>query len=403
MLSIINRNQKLAYLSLKTSTSLHLKRKILRITTVPISLNILLKGQLKYMREQGYEVIAASAAGSEVAEICNREGVTHFKIDFTRTLSPLKDLKALWQLIRLMQKEKPDIVHTHTPKAGLLGMMAAKITGVKHRMHTVAGMPLMQASGLTKSILRFTEKITYFCAQTVYPNSYRLEEYMVKEFPAYKRKFKIIGEGSSNGINTAYFSGDQISGDQQEKLRLKHGLPNDALVFVFVGRIVEDKGIHELVEAFLALSGTAYLLLVGPFEDEREPVNAEVREAIATNPQIIHVGFQKDIRPFLALADVFVFPSYREGFPNVVLQAAAMELPSIVSDINGCNEIITHHENGLIVPVKEADQLKSAMEKLMDNPQKRRALAAKARPSILEKYDQQKVWEAIAEEYEQRS
>jgi len=355
------------------------------------------------MRERGYEVITASADGAEVSEICKREGVKHFVIDFTRTLSPFKDLKALWQLIRLIQKEKPDIVHTHTPKAGLLGMMAAKITGVKHRMHTVAGMPLMQATGWTKSILRFTERVTYFCAHTVYPNSYRLEEYMVKEFPAYRRKFKIIGEGSSNGINTTYFSRDHISAENQEKLRLQYGIPTDAIVFVFVGRIVEDKGIHELVEAFLALDSNAYLLLVGPFEDEREPVNPEVKEAIATNPHIIHVGFQKDIRPFLGAADVFVFPSYREGFPNVVLQAAAMELPSIVTDINGSNEIISNHKNGLIVPVKDVDQLKSAMEELMTNPEKRQSLAEKARPSILKKYDQLKVWKAMAEEYEKRS
>jgi glycosyltransferase involved in cell wall biosynthesis len=376
--------------------------KILRITTVPISLNILLKGQLQYMREHGYEVITASAAGSEVAEICEREGVKHFTIDFTRTLSPFKDLKALWQLIRLIQKEKPDIVHTHTPKAGLLGMMAAKIAGVKNRMHTVAGMPLMQASGLTKKILRITEKITYYCAQTVYPNSYRLQEYMAEEFSAYKKKFKIIGEGSSNGINTEYFSRDQISSESREKLRLQHGISTDAVVFVFVGRIVEDKGIHELVEAFFSLNGNAYLLLVGPFEDEREPVKAKVKEAIATNPQIIHVGFQKDIRPFLAVADIFVFPSYREGFPNVVLQAAAMELPSIVTDINGSNEIITNNENGLIVPIKSTEALKSAMEELITTPGKRKSLAERARPSILDKYDQKKIWKAIAEEYEER-
>jgi hypothetical protein len=146
-----------------------LKKKILRITTVPISLNILLKGQLKYMQEQGYEVIVASAVGPEVKEICLREGVKHFPISFTRTLSPFKDLTVLWQLTRLIQKEKPDIVHTHTPKAGLLGMMASKITGVKLRMHTVAGMPLMEAKGFTKIILRITEKITYACAHKVYP------------------------------------------------------------------------------------------------------------------------------------------------------------------------------------------------------------------------------------------
>ena len=374
-------------------------KKILRITTVPISLNILLKGQLKYMQENGYEVITASAAGAEVAEICKREGVRHFPIDFTRTLSPFKDLKALWQLIRLIKKEKPDIVHTHTPKAGLLGMMAAKFTGVKLRMHTVAGMPLMEASGSTKKILRITEKVTYFCAHKVYPNSYKLQDYMKEEFPAYENKFKIIGEGSSNGIDTVYFSRKNIDDHVIASLRTDHNIPIEPIVFVFVGRIVEDKGIHELVEAFLEIKEEAYLLLVGAFEDEREPVKAEIKQAISTHPRIIHVGFQKDIRPFLAASDIFVFPSYREGFPNVVLQAAAMELPCIVSDINGSNEIIAHNENGLIVPVKNTQKLKFAMEDLLADSEKRKALLLKSRASILEKYDQKKVWLAILEEY----
>ncbi|HET8860577.1 glycosyltransferase family 4 protein [Marivirga sp.] len=378
-------------------------KKILRITTVPISLNILLKGQLKFMGENGYDVITASADGPEVKEICQRESVQHFAIDFTRTLSPFKDLRALWQLIRLIQKEKPNIVHTHTPKAGLLGMMAAKFAGVKLRMHTVAGMPLMEATGNTKRILRLTEKLTYFCAHKVYPNSDRLQDYMQKEFSAFQDKFKIIGEGSSNGIDTKHFSKQSVDESAIQNLRSEHKISSHAAVFVFVGRIVEDKGIHELVEAFLGLEEKAYLLLVGAFEDEREPVKAQIKQSIANHTRIIHVGFQKDIRPFLAASDIFVFPSYREGFPNVVLQAAAMELPCIVSDINGSNEIITHNENGLIVPVKNTEELKLAMEQLLINIEKRKNLASNSRVSILDKYDQHKVWRAILEEYQKRA
>jgi len=376
-------------------------KKILRITTVPISLNILLRGQLKFMREQGYEVITASADGPEVQEVCDREGVKHFKIDFTRILSPLQDLRALIQLIRLIRDEKPDIVHTHTPKAGLLGMLAARICSVNCRMHTVAGMPLMEASGLTRRILIMTEIITYFCAQKVYPNSYRLKEYMEAKFPAFKSKFEIIGEGSSNGINTNYFSTNEVSEELINKVQINHNIPLNSTVFIFVGRLVEDKGIHELVKAFKNIEANSYLILVGAFEDEREAVNPEIKSEIENNRRIIHVGFQKDIRPFLAASDIFVFPSYREGFPNVVLQAASMGLPSIVSDINGSNEIITHDENGLIVPVKSANELESAMVELLTDLSNRKALAAKARHSIMNKYDQQKVWKAILNEYQQ--
>ncbi len=373
--------------------------KLLRITTVPISLNILLKSQLSFMREEGYDVIAASAAGTEVMEIMEREGVKHFSISFTRTISPFKDLAALWQLVRLMRKEKPDIVHTHTPKAGLLGMMAAKLTGVKVRLHTVAGMPLMEANGLTANILRFTEKVTYASATKVYPNSFRLKQYMERNFPVYKVKFNMIGEGSSNGINTTHFSRQNLEIASLTQVKEAINLPEDAVTFVFVGRLVEDKGIHELVGAFLDLPEEAFLVLVGPFEDEREPVNEIVKQEILQNPRIKHVGFQKDIRPFLALADVFVFPSYREGFPNVVLQAAAMELPCIVSDINGCNEIIIEDVNGSLVPAKEKEPLKNAMLALFNDEEKRTAMAKNARPTILKKYDQQFVWQKILEEY----
>jgi glycosyltransferase involved in cell wall biosynthesis len=373
--------------------------KILRITTVPISLNILLKGQLRYMREQGFEVITASAAGPEVKEITDREGVKHFPIAFTRTISPMKDLVALWQLVRLMQREKPDIVHSHTPKAGLLGMMAAKICSIPVRLHTVAGMPLMEATGITSKILRCTEKVTYASATKVYPNSFRLKEYMTSQFSQYTTKFSIIGEGSSNGINTDYFSKSSVASSEVAQVSDGLNLLENAIVFIFVGRLVEDKGIHELVEAFLSLPEQAVLLLVGAFEDEREPVSAAIKREILQHPRIKHAGFQKDIRPFLALSDIFVFPSYREGFPNVVLQAAAMELPCIVSDINGCNEIIKEGFNGRLIPTKQKEALREAMLELLLNEDKRIAMAKNARPTVLEKYDQNYVWGKILEEY----
>lgn len=351
------------------------------------------------MREQGYEVITASASGPEVEEVMKREGIKHFPISFTRTLSPMQDLKALWELIRLIKKEKPDIIHTHTPKAGLLGMMAAKYCGVKLRVHTVAGMPLMEATGATKHILNLTEKVTYSCSKMVYPNSFQMKLYMEEHFPGYKLKYKVIGQGSSNGINTSYFSKAQIKEEELDQLKQQLSIKEEDVVFCFVGRLVHDKGIHELVEAVKNLSGNFKLLLVGNYEDEREPVSDEIKEEINANPNIKAVGFQKDIRPYLALADVFVFPSYREGFPNVVLQAAAMELPCIVSDINGCNEIIAEGFNGLIVPAKQVAPLQKAIKLLQNDSNLREKLKSNARASIMAKYEQKIIWEALLKEY----
>lgn len=375
--------------------------KLLRITTVPISLNILLKGQLAYMQANGYQVITASAKGPEVDEVVAREGVEHYPIQFTRTLSPFKDLYALYQLIRLIRKEKPDIVHTHTPKAGLLGMMAARFCGVKVRMHTVAGMPLMEATGFLKKILSVTEEITYACAHKVYPNSYQLKNWMIKHLSAYQSKFGVIGKGSSNGISLQHFNSDTVQKELRASLKKELAIPSSSLIFVFIGRLVEDKGIHELIDAFESIDEDVHLLLVGPFEDEREPIQQAYKDRILHSKRIHHVGFQSDIRPYLAVSDIFVFPSYREGFPNVVLQAAAMGLPSIVSNINGSNEIIEDHVNGLIVPVKNTEALASGMVKLAFDQSLRKTLAENSRKSVKQKYEQEYVWLELCKEYQQ--
>lgn len=379
-----------------------MKPKILRITTVPISLNILLKGQLKYVTDAGYQVTTASAAGVEVDEIKRREGVTHHIIPFTRVFSPLKDLKALLELIKLIKRERPDIVHSHTPKAGLLGMLAAKYCNVPVRLHTVAGMPLMEASGIAKLILKQTERLTYWAANDIYPNSFQLKEYMENHFSTFSRKFKVLASGSSNGIDTEFFKVDTISTQIQKQLRDQLNIRPDDFVFVFVGRLVKDKGIHELIHAFLQLNGKLKLLLVGSYEDERNPVDADVKKAIEENENIIPVGFQKDIRPYLAISNAFVFPSYREGFPNVVLQAASMELPCIVSDINGCNEIIKHEYNGLIVPSKNDKAVKEAMDSLSKNSKFWKNLKEHSREAVESNYKQEVVWKALLNEYESK-
>lgn len=373
--------------------------KLLRITTVPISLNILLKGQLKYMQENGFEVVTASATGSEVEEVIEREGVKHYALPFTRVISPFRDLICLIQTIHLIKRIKPDIIHTHTPKAGLLGMMAGWCVGVPHRLHTVAGMPLMEANGLTKIVLRWAENLTYKCATQVYPNSSKLEKWIYNNLVTNKKKLKVIGSGSSNGIDTQYFNLSIELKDEGSKVRNKLNIKKEELVYVFVGRLVSDKGISELIEAFaLIKTQHSHLLLVGNYENLRGPVGDEIKKHIETNKQIHTVGFQSDIRPYLAAADVFVFPSYREGFPNVVLQAGAMSLPAVVSDINGCNEIIIHEKNGMLVPPKEPKPLAEAMKKLGSDAKLRSNMANEARLNVL-KFDQKVYWQLLLKEY----
>jgi len=377
--------------------------KLFRLTSVPLSFETLLKGQLRFM-QQYYEVTAICSDMGRLEKVGENEGVKTFPVELTRQITPLKDLKALWKLYRYFRKEKPDIVHTHTPKAGLIGMMAARLAKAPHRLHTVAGLPLMEATGLKRKTLNFTEKLTYKCANRIYPNSNGLYEFIIKNQFCPENKLKIIGNGSSNGIDTAHFFPAFYSFEQKEKIKNEVGIPMNAFIFCFVGRLVKDKGINELVTAFSQLSTlnsqlSTKLLLVGPFESELDPLSPKTEREIQNNPDIISVGFQTDVRPYLAISDVFVFPSYREGFPNVVMQAGAMELPCIVTDINGCNEIIEDGVNGLIIPPKNKEQLLAKMQLLLEDSVLRNQLKQNARNMITSRYEQKMVWKALLEEY----
>ena len=382
-------------------------KKLIRITTVPLSLKVLLKGQLRFMASNGFDVKGVSSEGEELREVHENEGIAVEATTMSRKITPFQDLKSLWEMWNFLRKEKPQIVHTHTPKAGIIGMLAARLAGVPHRLHTVAGLPLMEATGTKRKILNFVEKLTYSSATRVYPNSKGLYDFILQNNFTQSNKLKIIANGSSNGIDTAFFSPDQVTEIERVTLREKLNIQPDDFVFVFVGRIVSDKGINELIKAFSELQAVENneptgikLLLVGGLENDLDPLNSETLAEINQNKDIISVGFQQDVRSFFAIADALVFPSYREGFPNVVMQAGAMGLPSIVSDINGCNEIIIEGENGLIIPSKNVEKLKEKMLTLAKDKNLYTKLKGNSRRMIENRYEQSVVWNALLEEYE---
>lgn len=380
------------------------KPKLFRITTVPISLYFLLSGQLRFMN-QYYEVKGISSEDEEGLRVAasENEGVEVIPIEMTRTISPIKDLKSVWQLYKLFKKEKPLIVHTHTPKAGTVGMLAARLARVPHRLHTIAGLPLLEVTGPKRRLLDVVEKATYACATKIYPNSKGLHDIILENNYTRAEKLKVIGQGSTNGIDTTHFDPKAVENIDLQKLKEEVGIQEDDFVFVFVGRLVQDKGINELVSAFQKLSEKktkAKLLLVGFFEKELDPLSEASEKILETNKNISFVGFQKDVRPYFAISHALAFPSYREGFPNVVMQAGAMNLPSIVTDINGCNEIIVEGKNGTIIPVKNETALYEAMLKFMEDKTYYHQLKQNARSMITNRYEQQVVWEAILEEYQ---
>jgi glycosyltransferase involved in cell wall biosynthesis len=377
------------------------KSKLIRITTVPLSLDKLLEGQLSFMNKY-YSVIAISSDEENLINVGNKEGVQIHTIQLTRQITPIQDFKAVWNLYFYLKRQKPLIVHSHTPKAGIVGMLAAKLSKVPIRMHTVAGLPLMESTGLKRMLLNIVERVTYICANRVYPNSANLMHFIRNEGLCESKKIKVIGNGSSNGINTTHFNPINISMAEQALLKASMNvLPLD-FVFIFVGRLVSDKGINELISAFKRLSeknAGIKLLLVGPFEPNLDPLLPSTIYEIESNTNINCVGYQQDVRPYLSISDCLVFPSYREGFPNVVMQAGAMGLPSIVSNINGCNEIIVEGINGTIVPVKDEWAIYQAMEKILNNKDWHDQLKRNARNMIVNRFEQSVIWDALLAEY----
>lgn len=376
--------------------------KLIRITTVPLSLKLLLAGQMKFMKEAGWDVLMVSADGREVNEVTKREGVPHEIIPFTRKITPFKDLYCLWLLYRLFKKEKPDIVHSHTPKAGLLSMLAAKLAGVKVRIHTVAGMPYMVAEKNKKKLLIAMEKLTYKFATEVWPNSQSLKDFMLKEELLDSSKVKIIGEGSSNGVDTEKFNRGALAENHLIAATMRITPSENDFLILAVGRLVKDKGIEELVQAFLDSKIVKYakLVLLGSFEQELNPIKDEIVRKIQDHPRIVQIEWTDHVPHYLALADILVHPSHREGFPNVLLEAGAMQVPVICSDIIGNVDVITNKKTGLVFPVKKTEILKEALEFAFVKRDYMQSLADNLYTEILEKYQRGNIHQLILENYQ---
>lgn len=381
-----------------------MKTKIIRTSTIAMSLNLLLKGQLSFLSKH-YDVIAVSGYDDDLELVKNREKVAVKDIKMERQIAPFQDLISLYKLYKFFKKEKPVIVHSITPKAGLLTMMAAKYAGVPLRIHTFTGLIFPSKKGFFQKLLIAMDKVLCWHATHIFPEGNGVKQDLEK-YKITSKPLKIIANGNVNGIDVDYFNVENVNIEEKQKLKNELNILSEDFVFIFVGRLVGDKGINELIEAFTKLNVSSSgvenvkLLLVGPFENELDPLKPETISEINNNPNIISVGYQTDVRKYYAISNVLVFPSYREGFPNVVLQAGAMQLPSIVTNINGSNEIIKHNKNGLIIPVQNSDAIFAAMLTIM-NQVDINDMKKQARIMIENRYKQELVWEALLKEYKE--
>ena len=373
--------------------------KIIRATTVPESLGTFCRGLLSELQElDGYEVVALSSPGDVLDRVGKNEEVKTIAVPMERRMAPFKDLKSLWRLIRVFKREKPDMVHSMTPKAGLLCMMAAWICRVPVRVHTFTGLVFPTATGFTQKILIFTDRLTCACATHVIPEGEGVKSDLIN-YGITRKPLRVLGHGNVRGIDLKHYD------RTPEVMEIASGIRKGGVfTFIFIGRIVRDKGINELVKAFARLNNeisATRLILVGPYEQDLDPVLPETLAEIERNQAIEAVGSQKDVRPWLVASDALVFPSYREGFPNVVIEAGAMGLPSIVTDINGSREIVIEGENGTIIQPRDCEALYSAMKRMILNPETTREMAAKARGLVASRYEQGYVRQCLKDFYKE--
>lgn len=380
------------------------KKKIIRASTVPMSLESFLDGTFGTLMER-YELVLVSSPDPELGALHKKYGMRTIGVPMERHISPVRDAVALLRLVRVFRQERPYMVHSMTPKAGLLCMVAAWLARVPRRVHTFTGLVWPTAVGMKRRVLMLTDWLTCACATHIIPEGegvmHDLQQHITK------KPMKVLGYGNVRGVDMAYWDAAKVH-DDAVALRRQFFCDEDAFVFLFVGRLVGDKGLNELVEAFQRLQGQpgcqgARLVLVGRAEEELDPLRPETWSRIHQMPSVVEVGpaYGRGLLAWYAASDCFILPSYREGFPNTVLEAGAMGLPSIVTDINGSREIVEDGKSGMVIPSKDVDALYRAMKRMMGDSQLRRAMAEHARPMIASRFEQGFVRQCLLDFYEE--
>jgi glycosyltransferase involved in cell wall biosynthesis len=332
-------------------------------------------------------------------QFAKREGISVHAVEMTRAVTPVRDLQSLFQLWRLLRNLRPHIVHAHTPKAGLLGMVAAVLAGVPVRIYHVHGFPFMTAGVVMKHVLALTEWISCRLAHRVLFVSSTIRQVALAQGICSAQKARVLNHGSINGVDARKrFNPKRIAGGQ---VRAKAEIPSDSLVIGFVGRVVRDKGILDLIQAWQSLRErftNLYLLVVGPMET-RDGIPEAMKERLMSDPYVRYVGEVLDPTNYYAAMDVLALPSYREGFGLVAIEASAMNLPVVASRIEGCVDAVVDGETGILVPPGDADALGRALAMYLGNARLRKQHGDNGRTMVIDKFSQQPLWERLHREY----
>jgi glycosyltransferase involved in cell wall biosynthesis len=360
-----------------------------------------LRGQLSFMKSKGLIVTLITSPGDLASDVVADEGVDFQPCSMAREIAPKQDLLSLWRLCRVLRKLKPAVVNAGTPKAGLLLTVAAWFCRVPCRIYTLHGLRLETASGAKHLVLRCAEWITCRLSHRIICVSPSLRERVLALGLASPEKAIVLRKGSCNGLDAEYFKPTYSLTQHAHLIRQKHCIAIDAMVLGFIGRIVRDKGIAELLGAWRRLRDhwpNMHLLLIGPTESG-DAVPPEVEQEIREDPRIHLIGQVNDTRPYYAAMDVLVLPTYREGLPYVLLEASSMELPIVATRVTGCVDAVADGQTGTLVPARDADALANAIEKYLASPALRQEHGKAGRQRILQDFRQEVIWEAQYEEY----
>jgi glycosyltransferase involved in cell wall biosynthesis len=375
--------------------------KLAYVTTVPFTLGFF-RGHVRYLKTRGVEVHVISSPGEALERFGAELRIAVHPAPMTRTISPAADLQSIWRLRSVLRAVQPDILHAVTPKAGLLGTLVARLTGVPIVMTSVFGLPQMTKSGVTRWLLDASTLLACRGSDRVWCDSPSMREYLAHTGLCQARKLVVLGNGSVGGVDAeGTFSPSSQNVALGRALRREHGIPNDALVVGFVGRIVRDKGMVELAQTWRTLRArfpALHLLLVGPFEPQ-DPLPADVNELFQRDARIHLAGEVRETAPYYAAMDLFVLPTYREGLGLVLLEAAGMELPSVATRIPGCVDAVADGVTGSLVPPRDPQALAEAMAAYLVNPELRRRHGRAGRQRVLDQFPQEAMWQALYTEY----
>jgi glycosyltransferase involved in cell wall biosynthesis len=374
---------------------------LLHMTTVPQSL-FFLSGQVGYMKARGFDVHALSSPGPFLDRFAERERVGVHPVDMPRRITPLRDVAAVARIWTALRRIRPHIVHAHTPKGGVLGMIGAWLAGVPVRIYHLHGLPFTTAAGWKRALLLWSERVACRLAHQVLCVSASVRQVAVDSRLCGRDKITVLAEGSINGVDAVQrFNPAHLPAEARDETRRRYRIPADAPVLGFIGRIVRSKGIVELAGAWSALREQfpdLRLMLVGPYEPQ-DPIPPDIDRQLRKDPRVHFIGEEWNVPPLYAAMDVLVLPTYREGFPTVLLEAAAMAVPVVATQVSGCVDAVQHGVTGLLVPPYDAASLAAAIGRYLRNAALRLRHGAAARQRVLRDFCPERLWQATHQEY----